>query len=402
MQLVLVLIQLIGFFSAFVESLSHGETQGASKAASDGDNDVFSTELLNLIDTIYEYDESNGHRRHIIDFSPWFTAKCGYQDDSPRGTPSKVTHQIMCDIERDNQKIGYFAAIYKITSFQDTNVYLKPHQFDIMKLGFGMAIKNKLLTDWGFKLSSRIDIEWNGVDKWRDQSTTIPFKFKVRGKVGADQTKFTQGIGIHAPIVNSKDNKSETIIRVDIKSDVPDHKNLRSSWKRFVMPDGSSQVVLKEMHEVSECGEWKFEGLKFFGIPVVSIPKCNRFILLEQHHHGNDTSVNSTVNYQAFDKEKKVNLHVITAGKYIDVTLAGFVDEELYQIYYNDITNGNSMSDILLFQMVGAKSQILNERPLLADVFAEKVLESFIWLFNIKSDLISSADVVNEINSFFG
>ena len=76
MQLVFVSIQLVSFFSVLVESLSHGASQGASKAVSNGHGESFPTEYLILMDMVYRHDESNN--QHILDFSPWFTAKCVY------------------------------------------------------------------------------------------------------------------------------------------------------------------------------------------------------------------------------------------------------------------------------------------------------------------------------------
>ena len=350
MQLVLVSIQLIGFFSACVESLSHGATQGASKAASH-----FSSELFNLMDTNYKYDKSNDY--HILDFSPWFTAKCGYQDDSRKGTTSDLrvaAHQIMCDIEHDNQTVGYLKAISDITSWQGSNV-------DFMKLGFSLNIKNKLLTGYKFKLNSHVKIE---------KKSTVPFKFEVGGKVGDDRVKFTQEIRVSALKYLNYSKVSKTHFTVSIKSDVSDYENLRPSWKKFVVPDGSCQIVIKEEHYISrseqkcenpcwapescpvidkpneefnstfhDLSPWKFEGLKFIGIPVISIPKCDRTIFIDgvklgsrnnnwlDHNGESIIPLWSAWNYRGAPhwqstKENKIHFYVTTPGREeIDVTV---------------------------------------------------------------------------------
>ena len=78
----------------------------------------------------------------------------------------------------------------------------------------------------------------------------------------------------------------------------------------------------------------------------------------------------------------------------------------LYHRMTDGIT-GNSMSDILLCQMVGARNPmfgisngpriIKNAHQFLAEDFVEQALE----LFKIESDLISSAEAVYEIKYFF-
>ena len=211
-----------------------------------------------------------------------------------------MAHRIDCSFEHDNQSIGSL----EVQGFQ--HVQRPFTTFDVMDFDFLFKSgESKFITGYKFNLGSRIILD-NSVNR------ITPFTFLVRGKVeneDEDSVNFKQEIAIHVPIVKLTDSKSKTVIKIDSKTDCRDYQNLRPSWKKFVTPTGSSQYVLKEMHKISKCEEWKFEGLKFIGIPVISIPKCNRFIMIERKQNGKDL-VPIKANYRAFKREKTVHLFV--------------------------------------------------------------------------------------------